>query len=364
MQTAGKVDAMQVIQAGVGGFGGSWLWAVRECDGFEHVALVDPNPAALRSAGEVVGVGPERQFTSLEEALSKVEADGLIDVTPAPCHESTSCAAMRAGLHVLAEKPLADTMEAAKTMVRVADQTKRTLMVTQQFRYQDQPRLLRRLIAQDAIGDIDHVVVEFQIQGLLFGWRQKMRHPFLMDMAVHHFDMMRYLLGRNARRVQAHTWNPAVSNTQGDMNAFVWVEFAGGARVNYSGSFAAPGVDTGWNGRWTITGTRGTLVWNQRDEWGPVRLFRQNADLSIYQEQHFFTPLPEVWGEPLCADSMGATGHHYNLYHWRACIEQGQEPETSGRDNLNTLALAFGAVEAADTGRAVEIPDNAADPCA
>ena len=59
-----------------------------------------------------------------------------------------------------------------------------------------------------AIGDIDHVVVEFQIQGLLFGWRQQMRHPFLMDMAVHHFDTMRYLLGRNAVNVTARTWNP------------------------------------------------------------------------------------------------------------------------------------------------------------
>ena len=51
---------------------------------------------------------------------------------------------------------------------------------------------------------------------------------------------MRYLLGRNAVRVTAQTWNPKVSNAKGDMGAFVWVEFEDGARVNYTGTFVAP----------------------------------------------------------------------------------------------------------------------------
>ncbi len=348
---------MRLIQAGVGGFGGSWLWAVKQCDNFEHVALVDPNPDALRDAGEQVGVPPEQQFGSLEAALASVEADGLINVTPAALHESTTLEAISAGLHVLVEKPISDTMESARRMVRAADQRGRTLMVTQQFRYQEQPRQLRKMIAEGWIGDIDHVVVEFQLQGLLAGWRKEMPHPFLMDMAIHHFDLMRYLLGSNAERVTARTWNPSVSNTKGDNGAFAWIDFENGVKVNYSGSFASPGQDTGWNGRWVITGTRGSLVWNPRDEWGPIRIMRQNADLSQYQGQHFFTPLAEPWGEAIWPEPMGATGHHYDLYHWRACIEHGLEPETSGRDNLNTLALTLAAIESADSGRTVDVAE-------
>ena len=346
---------MRVIQAGVGGFGMSWIYAVRECEGFEHVALVDPNPASLANAREVLGLPEDRCFSAIEAALAAVEADGLIDCTPAPFHKRTTIPALKAGLHVLSEKPMSDSMESAREIVRVAAECNRTLMVTQQFRYQDQPRTLRRLITEGAIGEIDHVIAEFQIHGLLVGWRQTMAHPFLMDMAVHHFDMMRYLLGANAKQVTAQTWNPAISSAEGDMSAFVWVEFEGGARVNYSGSFASPGADTGWNGRWTLTGSKGSIIWNPRDDWGPIRLFRQNADLSGYHEQHFFTPLPEIWGEPIQAASMGATGHHFDLYHWRVCSERNIEPETSGRDNLNTLALTFAAIEAADTGKTVEI---------
>src|SRR5580692_8482063 len=135
---------MRIVQAGVGGFGTSWLYAVRECDGFHHVAVVDPSPAALDAAGEILGLGPDRRFTQLADALAAItEADGLIDVTPAPCHKSTTLAAIQAGLHVLVEKPISDTMEAAVAMVRAAHDASRTLMVTQQYRYQDQPRLLR-----------------------------------------------------------------------------------------------------------------------------------------------------------------------------------------------------------------------------
>jgi predicted dehydrogenase len=179
-------------------------------------------------------------------------------------------------------------MDAAIAMVRAAREASRTLMVTQQYRYQDHPRLLRKLISQGAIGEVDHIICEFQIQGLLAGWRKQMRHPFLMDMAVHHFDLIRYLSGSNAVTVSAQTWNPKVSNTQGDMCAFVWAEMDQGTRVSYTGSFASPGQDTSWPGRWVITGTRGSLVWNPRDDWGPVRIFRQDADPTQYTDQHFF----------------------------------------------------------------------------
>ena len=157
---------MRVIQAGVGGFGQSWIYAVRDCDGFEHAALVDPNPDALRMAAEILRLPSERLFTNVEDAVGAVEADGLIDCTPVPCHEYTTTLALRAGLHVLAEKPLAENMAVATKLVRTAQEAERILMVTQQFRYHDQPRFLRRLISEGAIGEIDHVHVEFQIQGL------------------------------------------------------------------------------------------------------------------------------------------------------------------------------------------------------
>jgi len=69
-------------------------------------------------------------------------------------------------------------MPSAQAMVRAAQRYDRTLMVTQQYRYQDHPRMLRQLIAEGAIGDIDHIVTEFQIQGLLFDGVSEWSIPF------------------------------------------------------------------------------------------------------------------------------------------------------------------------------------------
>ena len=123
---------MRIIQAGVGGFGNSWIYTVRDCDGFEHVALVDPSPEALHRAGEIAGVPPERRFSSIEDALALVEADGVIDCTPASCHFDTTSSALLSDLHVLVEKPLSDTLRHASQMVQLAEHRKRILMVTQQ----------------------------------------------------------------------------------------------------------------------------------------------------------------------------------------------------------------------------------------
>ncbi len=343
---------MRVIQAGVGGFGESWVWAIKNV-GFQHVAIVDANPSALENAKNILGLPTERCFSNVEEALCKVEADGFVDVTPAPLHVAHSGKALERGLHVLVEKPMAESMEEAQHLVRLAKQKNRVLMVTQQKRYENEPRQIRRMIDDGAIGEIDHVVVDFQIQGVMAGWRKTMKHPFLLDMAVHQFDLLRYLLGRNAVRVIAQTWNPRVSNAQGDMSAFALMEFEGGARVNYTGSFASPGMETGWSGRWEITGSRGSIVWNERDEYGKIRYFRQDADLSHYEKQHFFEGLG--WGEVIHPADIGAKGHHFDLYHWRWCIQEGHEPETSGRDNLHTLALTFATIKSAETGGAVTL---------
>lgn len=344
---------MRVIQAGVGGFGESWIWAVKNV-GFEQVALVDMNPEILARAGEAVGVPPERRFTSLEQALNSVNADGYLDVTPAHLHVKNCSMALEKGLHVLCEKPMAESLKDAQELVRLAREKGRVLMVTQQKRYENDPRQIRRLIEEGAIGELDHAVVEFQIQGVMAGWRKEMHQPFLIDMAIHHFDLMRYLLNRKPVRVFAQSWNPKVSNTKGDMISFALIEFEGGVRVNYTGSFASPGMETGWNGRWSLTGSHGSIIWNQRDEWGPIRLFRQDADVSQFTHQHFFEGLG--WGNAIPAQDIGAKGHHFDLYHWRWCIQEGHEPETSGRDNLYTLALTFAVMESCDRNQSVEIP--------
>jgi predicted dehydrogenase len=100
---------VKLIQVGIGGMGNTWLNAVKASDEASYAALVEINPATADAQAEKHGLDRARIFGSLDDALAAGKADGVIVVTPPQTHRDIAVAAMRAGLPVLSEKPLADT---------------------------------------------------------------------------------------------------------------------------------------------------------------------------------------------------------------------------------------------------------------
>src|SRR5678816_3923510 len=139
--------AYRVIQVGTGGFGGAW------CRHFlppniqegliEVVAAVDINPAALENARESLGLRPDQCYTELDRALEEHRADFCTIVVPPAYHEHVVDAALAHDLHILSEKPIADTLEAS---VRIADKVKRAgkkMGVTMSHRFDQDKTTLR-----------------------------------------------------------------------------------------------------------------------------------------------------------------------------------------------------------------------------
>lgn len=336
---------LRLIQIGVGGFGWYWLGTALKAKGYEVVALVDTNRDALKRGQEASGLPDDHLFASLNDALKAVEADVLLNVTPAAFHRKTTEQALRAGLHVLVEKPMAETLSDGRAMVRAAGKAGRLLMVTQQYRYQPEPRAIRAAIESERIGELDHILIEFQMPVQVQGWRKQMEHPFLIDMSIHHFDLIRYLVGANAEQVYALAWNPKVSSARSAMNAMVVFQMENGVKVNYAGGWAVPGRTTRWNGAWVFTGSRGSMVWDENG----IAVCRHDLPAG-----RFASALPEA--KPLKPKAMSLAGSDYNLKLLAQCIANGETPETSGRDNLGTLAMVFSAVRSAETGKPVKIP--------
>ena len=126
----------RIIQVGVGGMGGTWTERVAASKRWEAAAYVDVNRKNLIAAAARHGMPKSRCFTDLEEALRHTEADALLDVTPQQFRRKVCTAALRRGLHVLCEKPLADSLRNAVALVETAAKEKRVLMVAQNYRYQ------------------------------------------------------------------------------------------------------------------------------------------------------------------------------------------------------------------------------------
>ncbi|MCS6861828.1 MAG: Gfo/Idh/MocA family oxidoreductase, partial [Abditibacteriales bacterium] len=153
----------QGIITGLGNRGLHWVRAVRQREDVEIVAYVEPAEQNRERAVAQHDVPAERIYCSLDDALSAVEADFVLDVTPPAVHHEIAQKAFAAGLHVMGEKPLSDNFETAKRIVALGKQSGVKHMITQNYRFGAQPRTTRPLIEQGLIGKPGQCDVRFYI---------------------------------------------------------------------------------------------------------------------------------------------------------------------------------------------------------
>ena len=236
--------AEKVILLGTGGFGIDWWLGIQELS-LEVVALVDPDQAALHAAAERFHVPAERCFGRDDGAWCKIAADFIIDSSPAQYHPHHAIQAMEHGLDVLVVKPLALNYTDAVYIVRIAQLLNRKLFVAHQKRFLPGFLLIREIISKNNLGQLGIVNIELNVDGTSWApgldWRKRMPYPLLLDGSIHHFDLMRWVLGREAIAVFAESFNPPWSPFAGDACLSALLEMSEGLHVNYRASWAPGG---------------------------------------------------------------------------------------------------------------------------
>ena len=335
-------DILRGIVVGLGGRARSWVNVCARSSDVELVGYVEPVEERRRAYAEQFQIPEDRLFGSLEEAMNSVEADFTLDVTPPAVHEEIATGSFEAGLHVLEEKPMSDRFEAAKRMVEAAEKAGRVFMITQNYRFTPVPRTTRRLLDEGVIGTPEVVSV-----GFYRPWATRpgthyttMPYPLLTDMGIHHFDMLRYVLNREPIEVQAWTWNPSWGWHAGDAGHVAVIRFEGGLIVTHHALGCSVGKPSPWNGEWRIEGPEGSLTWE---------------DDHIFHTRSF--PREKAERKEIPLDKLPLTSQEAILAEFVSAIREKREPECSGRDNLNSLAIVFAAIRSAEEKRAVRIEE-------
>ena len=332
---------------GMGGWGRGWMAVTALDPGVDAVGYVDP-AAAARSATLRAGVGRNRVFPDLETALRAVDADAVLVTTSVAYHVPVALEALAAGLHVLLEKPFAPTLDQAVVAIRAAAAAGRTLMVSQNYRHHPAPRLVAELVAKDEVGAVASVEVDFRRHPIprAPAWAKRHRaltHPLLADMAIHQFDLLRFILGREPVWVEMETINPPSSGYRDPPAAFGLFSFEGGIPASYRGSWISSGRQTPWGGEWRLEGADGGLAWASR------------RDRRVPDTLRFRTPAGVA--RPIPLPQLPAVDRAGTLAAFVEAVRSGSEPETSGRRNLPTLALTLAAIQSATERRRVAISE-------
>ena len=243
---------LSFIQVGGGIWGRGWAELVHRTRSFRLAALVDASAEVRAWAAADLGVPV---FAHLEQALVRAPAEAVLLVSPPETHRSLAELAIAHGRHVLTEKPLTLALADARALVKLSERTGFHVMVTQNYRFRRQSRALQTLVYSGTLGRLlgVRIVCRRDLRDSWIvprHWRSEMAHPYLLDMAIHHIDMLRIITGREIAQVDALAWKVPDSPFRMEPNVQALLVLDDGTPIAYEGDFAAaaarpPGTATG-----------------------------------------------------------------------------------------------------------------------
>ncbi len=312
--------------------------------GFHPVAIASRDPANARAAAEQHGIPTVHATAADLLADPQVEVLDIAvppDVQPAVLREAVKHADHIRG--ILAQKPLALSVRAARECVELCERAGVMLAVNQNMRYDQSVRALKCLLDRGWLGTPVLATIEMRAIPHWMPWARGLPSLATFVMSIHHLDTFRYWFGTPDRVLASTRTDPRTTFPHDDgINLYI-LEYADGRRAAaWDDVWAGPareGAEPDIAIRWRVEGTdglaRGTIGWPGYPARVPSTLdFTTNRHAGWQQPRW-----PEVWFPDAFAGTMAQL---------LCALEDDTEPEISGRDNLETVALCA-AVRAAAT---------------
>jgi D-apiose dehydrogenase len=330
---------------GCGFFAINHLHAWRGVEGATIVALCDRDVERLARVGEMFGI--EKRYQDAAALFDRERLDFVDIATTVESHRPLVELAARYRLPAICQKPFARSMEDARAMVAACNAASVTLMVHENFRWQTPIKAVRDQIVSGRIGEPFWGRVSFRSAYDVFSGQPYLatsKRFIIEDLGIHILDIARFLFG-DVKRVTARTRrvNPAI---QGEDVATVLLDHESGLSSIADCSYATRlDVEPFPETLIEVDGSAGTIRLNQ----GYQMVVTGNNGVHKLD----VSPQPLSWtSRPWhnIQESVLAIQRHFI-----ACLREGREPETSGRDNLMTLALVEASYRSAAEALSIDV---------
>ena len=337
------------ILCGCGAMSKGWLRAIAStpvlAQSIQVVGLVDLNRATAENLAKEFSLDNAVIGSDLAEVIAATKADLVFDVVIPAARFGVVSTALKAGCHVLSEKPMATSLAEGAALIELAEQAGKVHAIIQNRRFISGVRRLRRFVEEGAIGELTGIHCDFFLGPHFGGFREEMDNVLLLDMAIHTFDAARYLAVAAPKAVYCLETNPTNSWYAQGASAQALFEFDGNIVVTYRGSWCAEGLRTSWESSWRLIGESGSLTWDGAEGFAAER---------VTATGEFYSTVEAVDIPELSLDD-AAYGHRGVLRDFVAAVRAGSEPETVSHDNIHSLAMVLAAIESAESRRRVEI---------
>ncbi len=353
-QAASGRTTLRLVIAGLGLVGRRHAKVINAMAGAELVAIVDPSADAKDYAAQH-GIA---LFDNVPDMLAQITPDGVVLATPTLLHVQQGFDCVNAGVPVLIEKPLADSVEKAGPLVAAAEAAGVPILVGHHRRHNPLIRKAHDLISQGHIGDVRavHSTCWFYKPDSYFEeaeWRkQKGAGPISVNL-VHDVDLIRHLCGE-VISVQAQAAPSVRGFDNEDVGAAV-MKFANGAigTITVSDSIVSP-----WS--WELT-SREYPIYPATPE-SCYKIGGSEGALSVPDLTVWNHKDQRNWWTPISGTSVPCEGSDpliNQMEHFAAVIQGLEQPLVSGAEGLKTLAVVEAIQTAASTGETVRLDPKA-----
>ena len=334
----------RVVVVGAGSMGSWWAREVVASGAAELVGVADlvegaPQRVIDQSGAEdpaAVAVGTDGVDLALE-----LGADLIVNPTVPVAHHPITVKALHAGIPVLGEKPVTETLPEAISLLAHAELTGVPFMVSQSRRFFRQVRQLRSFVA--AHGPTVMTSAFFSLFTEMEGFRRTQDHPLLRDMGIHAFDTARYVLDADPVAVTARGTRPEWSVYHHDATVSATFEMSDGSLFAYHGTWNARGLPTWWNSEWRIGAQHGSATWDGTG--APVVGTEDEEETARLQAAIDAETAPEP-------DQIAAS-----LVECVSALREGRTPMCEIHENVLSFAMVEAAVAAVERGERVEIDE-------
>lgn len=337
--------ALRGALIGCGFFAHNHLHAWQQLAGVEIVAVCDRDPERLAQAARQFGI--TRAYTDAGALMAHEVLDFVDIATTVQSHRALVERAAAAGLACICQKPFAPSLADGQAMVAACAQAGVPLMVHENFRWQTPVQAVQQVLASGAIGQPFWGRLSFRSAYDVYGTQPYLAEGarfILEDLGIHILDIARFLLG-DVHSLSATTQrvNPRIA---GEDVATVLLQHRGGATSVVDCSYATARAEELFPQTLIeIDGSQGTL---RLDAGYQLRVHsRGQAERVLNVEPPLHPWAQRPWFN--IQDSV------LNIQaHWLSCLRTGRVPQTSGEDNLQTLALVEAAYRSAAEGQTVQ----------
>jgi predicted dehydrogenase len=314
--------AIRIAVVGLGPRGQDWLCEVRKAPAFKLVACVDVDPPTLKQAAVNLSIPPDQCFTNLAEALDKDSCDAVIVATSVPSHIEPCELALERGKAVMVEKPFTLCLSDSVKLVTLADQKGVPLIVAQNYRYMRSFRTARRLIDEGALGPVGMVVCQYyRVPHAMAKSLQSLTNSALWGASIHHLDALRYILRKRVTGVMAEAFTLPWGRLPKGASLQLMLSFEDEARLLYSATYESSGHEFFEGGQEFY-----------------VRFVGEHATLHVFQRWLMLCESGKL-PRPVRRGPRKMTEEAALLNQLHAALLNHEEPDSSGRDNLQTMAV-------------------------